>query len=719
MKILKLFLLPFFYLMSLFNTYASHIIGGEMITECIGDSTYRVTLILYRDCTSTTAFDLSACIGVFYPDGDLVESFNLTEVDITEDIDIISPDPCIDIPPDICVSVAVYTGEYTLPSTTESYDFVYQRCCRNAGIVNIETPDAVGASYWAHVPAVAETDCDNSPYFNNYPPLAICVGTPIDFDHSATDPDGDSLAYKFVTPYVGGDAAIFVIPCPPDAPDELDYVDWETGYDDDFFFDASPVLAIDPVTGFLTGTPSDEGRYVVGIAVEEWRDGVLLSTHFRDFQFNVQICEPSVLADIELDPDFIEIGVDSFITCIDLSVDFGNLSDGAFEYFWDFGVEGISSDTSNLFEPSYTYPDTGVYTVMLIANPGTECGDTTFITLNLYYILTADFDFEAFCSGEPVEFTDQSTSTFAGEIDTWTWDFGDGASSDDQDPEHAYSEGGIYDVTLIVETDKGCVDEITLPVNLLSGPDADFTVDDICLNEEAEFNNTTTFPTDISINSYEWSFGDGNESGEEDPDYQYDTPGSYEVTLIATATNGCKDTITQTINVGELPFADAGPDATVTYLQLYEMNGSGVGTYYWSPEIWVSDPNIANPSTQLPTTTTFILQVTSPDGCLGYDTVTIFVEDITIAQVPNGFTPNGDGINDEIFVLNHSVGSLLEFSIYNRWGQQVFTTNDLTAGWNGKVNDKEAEMGTYVYVLRFIDINSVSLMKAGNITLVR
>jgi gliding motility-associated-like protein len=663
-------------------------------------------------------FDNPACIGIFDQDGDLIETINVYDPDIT-DIDIVSPDPCLEIPPDICVEQAVYIFEYTFSSSVESFSVIYQRCCRNAGIVNIESPDEVGSTYLADIVPIETYACNNSPYFNNYPPIAICVGNPIDFDHSATDPDGDSLAYKFYTPFIGGDASFMAAPCPPDGPDDLDYVDWESGYDDDYFFDADPVLAIDPVTGFLTGTPTDEGRYVVGIAVEEWRDGILLSTHYRDFQFNVQICEPSVLADIELDPSFIEIGVDTFLNCFDLSVSFENLSDGASEYYWDFGVEGIISDTSNLFEPTYTYPDTGVYTVMLIANPGTECGDTTFITVNLYYILAADFDFTAFCSGDAVEFYDASTSTFAGEIDTWDWDFGDSGFSSDQNPEHDYSIGGIYNVTLTVETDKGCIDEITLPVNLLSGPDADFTFDDVCQNIEAAFDNTTTFPSDVTINSYSWSFGDGETSGEENPAHYYDAPGSYNVTLIATSTNGCSDTITQTIEIGELPYANAGEDVILTYLENYTLNGSGVGTYYWTPVIWVSDPTVANPNVQLPYTTTFVLQVTSPDGCIGYDTVTIFIEDITVAEVPNAFTPNGDGLNDGIFVLNHSVALLLEYSIYNRWGEQIFTTTDLTVGWDGTTNGREAEMGTYVYVLRYIDLNDQTQVKAGNITLVR
>lgn len=699
------------------RSFASHIIGGEMITTCAGDSTYTVKLILYRDCTSTTGFDDPICVGLF-EDGEFNTTFNLYTPDIT-DIEIISPDPCLDIPPGLCVQQAIYEGTITLPSSTKSYDIIYQRCCRNAGIINIISPDGTGATYWSHIPAVATNDCNSSPYFNNYPPTALCVGSPINFDHSATDPDGDSLAYRFITPYQGGDDVFATQPCPPTGPDELLEVNWESGYDALTPIDADPLLAIDPITGLLTGTATAEGRYVVGIAVDEFRDGVLLSTHYRDFQFNIQICEPSVSAGIELGDDFVEVGTGEFLSCTDLSVHFENTSSGASSYYWDFGDPTSTTDNSTLVSPNYTYPDTGTYYVTLISNPGFDCADTAIITVNLYYSLNADFDFTAFCSGEPVEFFDQSVSEHAGDIVSWDWSFDDGDTETDQNPEHAYDEGGTYDVMLVVTTESGCTDTITIPVALLSGPDADFDVDDVCLNEAAEFDNTTTFPADVTIDNYAWEFGDGDNSSATDPDHFYPDAGTYTITLIATSTNGCSDTITQTIDIGELPNANAGIDDTVTYLDTYTLNGTGNGDFYWTPIELVSDPFSANPTIRPPLTQTYILEVTSPDGCVGYDTVTIFVKDITVAEVPNAFSPNGDGINDEIFVLSHSVGSLLEYSIYNRWGQQVFTTNSLTVGWDGTVNGKEAEVGVYGYVVRLKDFNGADVMRKGNITLVR
>lgn len=682
--------------------FATHIIGGEMVTTCIGDGTYEIKLILYRDCTGYI-FDDYACIGVFNEDGELEEYFNLTELDIT-DVDVTSPDPCIEIPPGLCVEQGIYTGTYTLPNNTEPWSLVYQRCCRNPGIVNIDDPDETGLSVWAQIPVVDDFDCNSSPYFNNYPPLAICVGTPLNFDYSATDPDSDSLVYRFITPYHGGTVSL-PQPCPPTGPGVFDPVDWSSGYSETYQVDALPVLEINSVTGMLTGTPNEEGRYVVGIAVEEYRDGILLSTHYRDFQFNIQTCELTTIAST----------ADYVLNCEDYSVLFSNYSAGAEEYFWDFG-DGTTSDE---FEPEHVYGDTGTYYVTLIANPGFACSDTFYAMIEIYNTLTADFSFTSGCSNEPVHFTDLSVTTEAGEIISWLWDFDDGTTSTVQHPEHLYSIGGEYLVVLTVETDKGCISSDTLLVDLDSGPDVFFTADSICFGETAQFENLTTWPADVSLDWYAWSFGDGNISDIESPEHNYATPGDYDITLIATTTNGCSDTLTLLLNVGELPFPDAGDDDTIGFYELYYLNGSGNGSFYWTPEDGVNDPYISNPSVFIFSTTIYTLEVTSPDGCWGSDDVIIYVQEIPTLEIPNAFSPNGDGLNDVFYLVSYENIILHEFSIYDRWGEQVFTTQNIHEGWNGNFRNKNAEIGTYIYVVHAQDEEGIEISRTGSVVLLR
>jgi hypothetical protein len=148
------------------------------------------------------------------------------------------------------------------------------------------------------------------PTFNSFPPIVICAGQPLEYDHSATDPEGDLLLYKFCSPLDGGgnllDNANYET-CAGAAPNPA----CPPPYDDVFFnapaftplapMAGNPVISIDPLTGIITGTPELIGQYVVGVCVEEYRDGQLISTVFRDFQFNVASCDPLVVADIEED----------------------------------------------------------------------------------------------------------------------------------------------------------------------------------------------------------------------------------------------------------------------------------------------------------------------------------------------------------------------------------------------------------------------------------
>jgi len=698
---------------------ASHIIGGEIIYTCIGENQYQVTLILYRDCTSFTPFDNPAYMSIFTEDGVFVDNFPLPSPDII-DIPAESDNPCLDAPDDVCVEQATYTTTITVPDATQGYLLVYQRCCRNAGIVNIETPDDIGATYTQEIPPQEDAICNNSPVFNDFPPTVICTDDDIVFDHSATDPDGDSLAYFFYWPYQGASA---FDPAPTIAsPPPYTGVVWVTGYDEFYPVDATPPFEIDPATGILTGTATDEGRYVVGVVCREYRDGVWIGDHIRDFQFNVVACTPAVVAEFEVGGIIFDdiTPEEEYLNCTDFTVSFVNNSVGGTDYMWDFG----DGSTSTLDEPTHVYADTGSYTVMLIVNPGFTCADTAIGIINLYNTLTADYDFIAGCSGTPVQFTDASISTEAGDIVSWSWNFDDGGSSTLEDPAHEYADGGTYSVILTVMTDVGCQSTITYDVFVESGPNVSFLAEDVCQNFPVEFINTTTIATG-TITGYLWDFGDGETSTEEEPIHYYDAPGTYTVTLISYSANGCTDTLQQDVYIGELPFADAGPDQTVLYLAEFNLDGDGVGSYEWTPVLdglyeSFSDYNAANPTVELEETTTFYLTVTSPDGCTETDTVTIYVEDIPIVDVPTAFSPNGDGVNDNITLFHHDISELDMFIIYNRWGEEVFTTTDLnTVGWNGRIGDTEAELGTYVYVIVAKDTGGAAVNKQGNFTLVR
>ena len=187
------YLLTIFISLFITRVFATHIIGGEIIYKYLGNNNYQITLKVYRDCnTGQAPFDDPAVLGVFNSAGALLSTISMGGPAIT----YIQPNlnnPCITVPPDVCVEQAIYTSTQNLPSISGGYQIVYQRCCRNGTIVNILDPGNVGSTYIAKIPDVSVTGTNSSPYFNYFPPIAICEGMPLVFNHSATDPDGDQL----------------------------------------------------------------------------------------------------------------------------------------------------------------------------------------------------------------------------------------------------------------------------------------------------------------------------------------------------------------------------------------------------------------------------------------------------------------------------------------------------------------------------------------------
>ena len=214
---------------------------------------------------------------------------------------------------------------------------------------------------------------------------------------------------------------------------------------------------------------------------------------------------------------------------------FTDLSVPADEWLWDFGDGG----TSNIQNPTYSYNDTGYFTVRLIAiNNG--CRDTL-IRTNYTQVLPpiALFMTTADCSNRTsFSFTDQSIAPL-----TWTWNFGDGNTSTAQNPVHNYSLLGTYTVTLIV-TNGGCADTTSQTINAVNEI-ADFSADQTVACKSAVINFTATNINPANIVNYFWDYGDGTQQNTSTPSgtVTYNSSGTYTVTLITTDINGCTDTL--------------------------------------------------------------------------------------------------------------------------------------------------------------------------------
>lgn len=535
-------LVLFFSLLAGLTARADHLVGGELFYECLGNNQYRITLIIYRDCFSTGAdFDSNPVLTIFQG----ASQFNNTVWSgfTSSPIPVSSEDPCFITPSGICVEKAIYERVISLPPSASGYTIVHQRCCRGPGIINLNNPQAQGNTYTIDIPP-NDVDCNSSAYFNELPPIAICVNEPFVFDHSATEADGDELVYTLCDPLNGG-TTLNPMPDPAAAP-PYDPVNWGPGFSADNPIMADPAFSIDPNTGLLTGTPVQTGKYTVGVCVSEYRNGVLLSTTMRDFQFNVVPCSPTVIAEPILQ---------NSEPCSGFTFQFSNQSFGADDFLWDFGVEGDDSAISTEFAPEYTYADTGVYTVMLIANPGISCNDTAFIEVSAFPEVNVSIDeVEFICEGGQ-QWIFSALGNFDPEVSEILWDFGQGAipATSDQfiPPPVSYESPGLKNVSITVNQ-FGCEDNAGYLLEVPEAPSAGIAPqEEFCQGFTVVLENESS-----GSQSYEWFFGDASNpeatANSFNATYTYPTSGIYEVMLVVSAENACPDTAVAVIEVAPL-----------------------------------------------------------------------------------------------------------------------------------------------------------------------
>ncbi len=597
------------------NSFAAHLVGSEIFYECINDSTYRITLKVYRDCKQTTgaqSFDAQITVGIYNGDGTL---YRFVTVALTQENDVpVNVDyPCVQ-EPEVCIKEGIYRFTQVIPPSELGYDLVWHRCCRADDISNIVNSGNEGMSVWAHIPAIepGQPLCNNSPKFNADPPILICTDQDLEVNSSASDPDGDSLVYELCAPFNGANtdpgSPVTNTPTPP----PLDPVTFSAPYSATFPLPSSPPMTIDSL-GIIRLKPTQAGRYVVGICVKEYRDGKLIATHLRDFHFQVLFC-PRLA--------FVQPLPDTLVLCRPFTVNYQADATNAVSVFWDFGDPTTNNDTSSSFNPSYTYPGPGTYTVTLTALNAQGCGDTAYAKAVIRNAVRPDFDYVKVCPGEAVQFTSTSVSE-AGNITRYSWKFGDGDTSDLANPVHQYNSGGTFTVSLEIFTDQGCSERILKLVTFHPKPLPAFNYQQVCLNQPVQFNNQSSIASG-SIASFEWDFGDGSPRGSgSNPQHSYSDTGTYVVKMIAISDQGCMDSVSKTLYVKPNPVATVMPDTSTCKDKGIQLMASGGSSYSWMPAGSLSQANIANPvaSPAVPTVYTVIVS----DDCAS-DTATVAID---------------------------------------------------------------------------------------------
>jgi len=522
-----------------FNAKGEHLVGGDIGYICLGNNNFVVDLNVYRDCkNSQTPLDNPAYITIYNND---TRSSTSIAVGLfsSQFVPLNNLGPCVQTAPSVCIEAGNYKQQVTLTPNNNGYLIVYQRCCRNNSILNLSNSGTQGTTYAIQVPKNAFTTCNTTPKFTNSPPIALCVNETLTFDYSATDADGDSLVYSLCPPLQGADQTDPAPSVASSPPYEAVFYNSGAGYSESSPMGALNAISIDTKTGLLTVTPPQIGLFVIGTCVSEYRNGSLLSQHFRDFQFNVANCNIARA----------KISFNEFLNCKDSTITFVNQSSGNFTNYWEFILpSGTQSSTQS--SPVFSYPDTGTYLVKLVINRGQTCADSTTATVKIYPAPTASFTANTACEKDQAVLFNNTSASPLNDISGYSWKFGNGITSTKKDTSIVYTSSGIYTVDLSVVTANGCKDTLVQQVFVNPKPVASFSPDAACEDVSVTLNNTSQ--SSIGISAAAWALS-GNStsfnSSDINPVFTFFDQGIYSVTLAVTDSNGCKDTIQKDLQV--------------------------------------------------------------------------------------------------------------------------------------------------------------------------
>ena len=184
---------------------------------------------------------------------------------------------------------------------------------------------------------------------------------------------------------------------------------------------------------------------------------------------------------------------------------------------------------------------------------------------------------------------------------------------------------------------------------------------------------------------------------------------------------GCPKAAKDTMRITVLEVvANAGPrDTAVVEGQPLQLNATGGSAYEWTPVDWLNNPNKSNPISTPKNDIEYFVKVSNNIGCFDTDSILVkYYKVLPDLYLPNAFSPNGDGINDIIKPIALGIKTIEVFSIYNRWGQLIFTTSQIGKGWNGSYKGKIQETGTYVWYAKGTDYTNRKIEKKGTLILI-
>lgn len=532
---------------------AAHIIGGEMSYECLGNDQYRITTKVYKDAEKGADLDGFISLNIFDENNNFVETHTSYDSSLIE-YNYTLKDKC-DPTNDLTVNsqYGTYISIITIDNPEKGHIIAFSRCCSDEAIANLEEDQGMTVSVF--IPANTVVECNNSPFFTGDAPNFVCLNEDNTFDFAATDIDGDVLKYEICGIFHGRDPSQArqdstvsdVLDFPP-----FEYVQYTSGFSGIQPFGSN--FTINETTGRITGIPTMQGYFSIGVCVKEYRNGVLISTVYRYVSILVRPCDMVAF-------DELPNGKQGYGTNGCLTYNFLNHSIGGNKWEWNFGDgTAISSDEN----PIHVYGKIGEYDVTLIViDTDRDCRDTAVVSLKVDVDASVDFDVNVDCLVDGTSFTDRSVWPIPLNTAEKQWIFGDKIDTiitDRTIPTHKYEVGGVYKVGLVVKSEECGIGAAYKTIFVPNTPVADFEIvnDTIVVSEPILIKNNSK-----NSSTTTWEFGDGDMSYEEgiDINHTYDASGEYLIKLTVANPQMTECTDEQTLKVKLTNFALDFPTA--------------------------------------------------------------------------------------------------------------------------------------------------------------
>ncbi len=370
---------------------------------------------------------------------------------------------------------------------------------------------------------------------------------------------------------------------------------------------------------------------------------------------------PQPIADAQVVINGVSYSTDGSVAieaCLYEMIQFNDISsinnpDNITSYTWDFG-DGTQSTLQN---PQHLYSNAGNYNVSLTVQSNNSCSQILNFSILINPVPIAVYTTANVCQYNAAVFTNTSTVS-SGAINTYDWNFGDGSmNSSVINPTHNYNLDGSYNVSLLVISDKGCRDSITQALTVYEVPNADFTVVDSCEYLPAVFTNQSTLTNGTFSNL--WDFGDATTDVSLNPFHTY-SAGTYSAELLVVSNNGCRDSISQNVNIYEKPqagmsFNNECENIAVNFADNSSVSDGVINFLDWnfgdgSPH---SNLQIVNHTYTSDGIYNVELISASNHGC--YDTITqpitIYPEPATNFSVTNACLYNSASFNDNSIIV--------------------------------------------------------------------